>query len=182
MKLDVPLKTLGPVDHLALKNAVAAATQQEWLEEQLRQKSFDVHAKTHSIIMLFVEGWPEMTISRHSGWNTYSRYALPVMQEIIRKHYSIHGTIIRAVFAKLLAGMSIDEHFDDHPTFSIGHRIHVPLVTNDEVDFVIAGEHFNLKEGIAYEVSNLDFHYVANPSHQDRVHMIFDYVEDAPAS
>ncbi|MCB2114385.1 MAG: aspartyl/asparaginyl beta-hydroxylase domain-containing protein [Parvularculaceae bacterium] len=182
MKLDVPLKTLGPVDHTALKNAICAATREQWLEEQLRQKSFDVHAKTHSIIMLFVEGWPELRISKHSGWAQYSKYALPVIQDIIRRHYSIHGTVIRAVFAKLLAGMSIDEHFDDHPSFAIGHRIHVPLVTNDEVDFVIAGEHFNLKEGVAYEVSNLDFHYVANPSREDRIHMIFDYVEDAPVS
>lgn len=180
MKLDTPLRTLGPVNHLALKEAVCAATREQWLEEQLRQKSFDVHARTESIILLFAEGWPELTVSRHSGWTQYSHVALPVMQDIIRKHYSPHGAVIRAVFAKLLAGMSIDEHFDDHPSFAIGHRIHVPLVTNDEVDFVIAGKHFNLKEGIAYEVSNLDFHYVANPSLQDRIHLIFDYVDDAP--
>lgn len=181
MKLDTPLKTLGPVNHLALKQAVCAATQDEWLAEQLRQKSFDVHAKTHSIILLFVDGWPELRVTKHAGWTQYSRVALPVMQEIIQKHYSPNGTVIRAVFAKLLAGMSIDEHFDDHPSFAIGHRIHVPLVTNEEVDFVIASQHFNLKEGVAYEVSNLDFHYVANPSFEDRIHMIFDYVEDAPA-
>jgi hypothetical protein len=182
MKLDTPLRTLGPVDYLALKNAVVSAAPERWIEEQLRQQSFDVHAKTHSIILLFTEGWPDIQISRHSGWAEFAPFTLPVMRDIIRKHYSIHGTIIRAMFAKLLAGMSIDEHFDDHPTFSISHRIHVPLITNNDVQFVIANENFNLKEGIAYEVSNLDFHYVANPSAEDRVHLIFDYVEDAPAS
>lgn len=182
MKLDTPLKTLGPVNHIALKNAVSSAAPERWLDEQLRQKSFDVHAKTHSIIMLFAEGWPDIQITKHAGWSQFAFYALPVMQDIIRKHYSIHGTIIRAVFAKLLAGMSIDEHYDDHPSFAIGHRIHVPLVTSEEVDFVIAGQRFNLKEGVAYEVSNLDFHYVANPTLQDRIHMIFDYVEDGVAA
>lgn len=182
MKLDTPLRTLGPVNHIALKSAVCAAAPDLWLEEQLRQQKFDVHAKTHSIIMLFAEGWPDISVTKHSGWSRFSPYALPVMQEIIRKHYSVRGTIIRAVFAKLLAGMSIDEHYDDHPTFAIGHRIHVPLVTNEAVDFVIAGQKFNLKEGIAYEVSNLDFHYVANPTDEDRIHMIFDYVEDAAAA
>jgi hypothetical protein len=182
MKLDTPLKTLGPVDHMALKQAVASAAPERWIEEQLRQQTFDVHAKTHSIILLFTEGWPDIQISKHKGWAEFAPVAVPVMQDIIRKHYSIHGTIIRAMFAKLLAGMSIDEHFDDHPTFSISHRIHVPLITNEEVRFVIADQNFSLKEGVAYEVSNLDYHYVANPSVEDRVHLIFDYVEDAPAS
>jgi hypothetical protein len=181
MKLAEKLKVLGPVNHLPLKTAMLTATKDEWLEEQLRQKSFDVHAKTHSIILLFAEGWPDVQISRHNGWNRYSSQALPLMQEIIRRHYSREGSIIRAMFAKLLAGKSIDEHFDDHPTFTIGHRIHVPLVTNDDVRFVIAGEDYNLKEGIAYEVSNLDYHYVANQSEEDRVHYIFDYVEDGAA-
>lgn len=182
MKLDIPLKTLGPVNHAALKQAVVNAAPERWIEEQLRQQTFDVHAKTRSIILLFADGWPDIQISKHKGWSEFAPVAVPVMQEIIRKHYSIHGTIIRAMFAKLLAGMSIDEHFDDHPTFSVSHRIHVPLITNDDVRFVIADENFNLKEGIAYEVSNLDYHYVANPSEEDRVHLIFDYVEDAPAS
>lgn len=178
MKLDVKLKTLGPVDHAAMKAATLAATKEEWLAEQLRQKTFDVHAATHSIILLFAEGWPDVTISKHDGWARYSPIAMPVMQEVIKKHYSPQGTIIRAMFAKLLAGKSIDEHFDDHPTFSIGHRVHVPLITNERVRFVIDGADYHLKEGVAYEVSNLDYHYVANPSDEDRVHFIFDYVED----
>ncbi len=181
MKLESKLRTLGAVNHAPLKAAMLGATKDEWLEEQLRQKTFDVHAKTNSIILLFAEGWPDINITKHNGWGRYSHIAMPVMQEIIRKHYPVQGTIIRAMFAKLLAGMSIDEHFDDHPTFTIGHRIHVPLVTNEDVRFVIAGENYNLKEGIAYEVSNLDYHYVANPSDQDRVHFIFDYVEDGAA-
>lgn len=182
MKLDIPLKTLGPVNHAALKQAVVNAAPERWIEEQLRQQTFDVHAKTRSIILLFADGWPDIQISKHKGWSEFAPVAVPVMQEIIRKHYSIHGTIIRAVFAKLLAGMSIGEHYDDHPSFAIGHRIHVPLLTSDEVEFGIAGQKFNLKEGVAYEVSNLDFHYVANPTTKDRIHMIFDYVEDGVAA
>lgn len=181
MKLEEKLRTLGPVDHAAMKAAMLGAPAQEWLEEQLRQQSYDVHAATHSIILLFAEGWPDINISRHNGWARYSVVAMPVMQQIIRRHYSPQGTIIRAMFAKLLAGKSIDEHFDDHPTFTVGHRIHVPLVTNEKVRFVIDGADYNLKEGVAYEVSNLDFHYVANPSEMDRVHFIFDYVEDGAA-
>ncbi len=182
MKLDVKLKTLGPVDHSALKTAVCGAAPETWTEEQLRQKTFDVHAKTHSIILLFAEGWPDIKVTQHNGWRNFSPVALPVIREIVKKHYSPQGTVIRAMFAKLLAGKSIDEHFDDHPSFSVSHRIHVPLVTNDRVDFLIGGESFHLEEGIAYEVSNLDYHAVDNHSSEDRVHFIFDYVVDAPAA
>lgn len=178
MKLDVKLKTLGPVNHSPLKAAMLAATPEMWTEEQLRQKSFDVHAKTHSIILLFAEGWPDIQVSKHNGWAHFAGHAMPLVREVIGKHYSSRGTIIRAMLAKLLAGKEIDEHFDDHPSFSVSHRIHVPLVTNDRVDFLIDGESFHLEEGIAYEVSNLDFHAVANRSNEDRVHFIFDYVED----
>lgn len=181
MKLDEKLRTLGPVDHAPLKSAMLAAPAELWLEEQLRQKSFDVHAKTHSIILLFAEGWPDIRVTQHGGWGRFAPFALPLIKEIVRKHYSTQGTVIRAMLAKLLAGKSIDEHFDDHPSFSVSHRIHVPLVTNEQVQFVIAGKPHYLQEGIAYEVSNLDYHYVANPSEQDRVHFIFDYVEDAAA-
>lgn len=181
MKLDVKLKTLGPVNHAPLKAAMLAATPEMWLEEQLRQKSFDVHAKTHSMILLFAEGWPDIQVKKHSAWDRYSAYALPLIRQIIRDHYQPHGTVIRAMLAKLLAGKAIDEHMDEHPSFAVGHRIHVPLVTNDRIRFMIDGDDFYLKEGIAYEVSNLDYHAVANESDEDRVHFIFDYVEDASA-
>jgi hypothetical protein len=182
MKLDTKLRTLGPVNHAALKAAVSNLPREAWLDDKLRQESFSAHAQTQSIILLFTTGWPEIVIEQRKGWDLFSQAAIPLMRQIIGEHYSVHGTVIRAVIAKLVAGGVIDEHFDDHPTFSISHRIHVPLFTNDKVDFVIDGETFNLKEGIAYEVNNLEYHFVNNRSAEDRVHFIFDYVVDAPAS
>jgi hypothetical protein len=79
------------------------------------------------------------------------------------------------MLAKLVAGGVISRHRDEHPSFAIGHRVHVPLITNDQVDFTINDEVFHLSEGVAYEVSNLDYHSVVNRSTEDRVHFIFDY-------
>lgn len=178
MKLDTKVKTLGPVNYEPLKAAACNARPDLWYSDKLRQQSFDVHAQTQSIILLFTEGWPEMNVEQRQGWSLYSNIAAPVMRQIIKRHYSIHGTVIRAMFAKLIAGGVIEEHMDKHPSFSVAHRIHVPLMTNDDVDFIIDDEIFHLKEGMAYEVSNLDFHSVKNRSNVDRVHFIFDYVPD----
>lgn len=176
MKLNTPVRTLGPVDYAPLKAAVCAAPSDAWLEDVQRQVDYaEVHSQTQSIILLFCEGWPQVKISKRKGWDRFSAQARPVVQEILERHYHPNGTVIRAVIAKLLAGGVIETHEDSHPTFAVSHRIHVPLVTNDSVDFSVGGELFHLQEGIAYEISNLDAHGVHNRSDQDRLHFIFDY-------
>ena len=182
MKIDTNFRTLGPVNHAVLKAAVEKLPKEVWLDDKLRQESYDVHSQTQSLILLFANGWPDISIEKRKGWGLLSGEALPVMRQVVGSYYSPQGTIIRAVVAKLVAGGVIDEHIDNHPTFSIAHRIHVPLITNPGADFTIGGETKNLLEGTAYEVNNLEFHSVINRGAEDRVHLIFDYVPDAPAS
>lgn len=178
MKLDTRVRDLGPVNHAALKAAVRAIHPDAWLEDTLRQDAYaNVHSQTQSIILLFCEGWPKVEISPRKGWEYFAPQAVPIIQAICDAHYKADGVVIRAMVAKLVAGGFIAPHEDAHPSFSVAHRVHVPLITNDKVDFTIGGEVFNLKEGLAYEVSNLDTHSVHNRSSEDRVHFIFDYAE-----
>jgi aspartyl/asparaginyl beta-hydroxylase (cupin superfamily) len=79
--------------------------------------------------------------------------------------------------AKLLAGGTIHPHVDAHPSFSVGHRIHVPLKTNDDVQFIVEGERIIMEEGEAYELNNLLNHGVHNGGKEDRIHLIFDYMD-----
>ena len=175
MKLDCKLKELGPVDYGPLKAAVLAAGPEAWLEDQMRQKSYEVHTQTQSIVLLFCDGWPQMEVTRRAGWDRFAHLASPLMKHIIDTHYRHQGGVLRAMIAKMAPGAQIATHYDAHPSFGVAHRIHVPLQTNDAVDFIINDEVFHLKEGIAYEVSNLDMHSVANRGSQDRLHFIFDY-------
>ena len=175
MKLSTRVRTLGSVDHLPLKTAVRNVAPEVWHEDALRQKAYEVHRQTQSIILLFADGWPRIKVTPRSGWQYFSREADPLMKQIIDAHFPQNGTVIRAMVAKLVAGGVIEEHMDGHPSFAVSHRIHVPLITNDLIDFTIDGEIFHLSEGVAYEVSNLDYHSVVNRSTEDRVHFIFDY-------
>lgn len=174
MLLDTPVRRLGEVDHRALKAVVTAATAEAWLEDDVRQKSFEQHKQTQSIVMLFSSTWPDPVIERRKGWSLLAEPATAVMDQIIRDHYPPGGRVIRAMAAKLMAGGRIALHRDRHPSFTASHRIHVPLVTHSEVDFVIRGVSNYLEEGVAYEVSNLDYHAVTNRG-PDRIHFIFDY-------
>jgi hypothetical protein len=56
------------------------------------------------------------------------------------------------------------------------HRVHLPVVTNDEVRFVVGGETVNLREGQLFEINNRRMHSVHNDGAEDRVHLILDYV------
>ena len=78
--------------------------------------------------------------------------------------------------AKLEAGGRITPHFDSHPSFSHGHRIHVPITTNNRVRFMIDGRPYQLQVGQAYELNNQKTHSVMNSSKEDRITFIFDYV------
>ena len=98
------------------------------------------------------------------------------MHEIIGKFYPPGGTIIRAMAAKLLAGGRIVPHRDSHPSFGAGHRIHVPIVTNPRVRFMIDGRPYQLQVGEAYEINNQKVHSVMNKGAEDRINFIFDYV------
>ena len=180
MKIDAKVRTLGPVNITELRAAVLALPAEAWVEDTLRQDAFaDVHMGTRSIIMLFIDlsVWPSIRVSKRKGWDYFSRQSQPLIEGIVAGHYKPGGIVIRAMIANLIAGANIVPHKDTDPSFAVGHRIHVPLVTNAEVDFSVGGEVFHLEEGIAYELNNLEQHGVRNRSKVDRLHLIFDYVE-----
>jgi len=178
MNIDTPLRELGPVDIADLREVILAQEDIAWDEDQYRQDEYEVHVATKSMVMIFVEtkGWPEMEVTQEAGWNRLADVALPLMNDIIERHYSPGGTVIRAMAAKLLAGKNITPHWDKHPSFHCGHRIHVPITTNPRVRFNIGGKPYQFKVGEAYEINNQKTHSVTNKGTEDRVTFIFDYV------
>ncbi len=178
MNIDVPLRELGSVAVDDLKEKVLSLPQEAWLDNQQRQQDYDVHRRTESVVMLFTDGagWPDITITRESGWDLLAAEGVPLMEDIIRRHYTPGGTIVRAMAAKLLPGEVIKPHRDAHPSFSHGHRIHVPISTNSRVRFMIDGRPYKFQVGDAYEINNQKTHSVMNKGSEARITFIFDYV------
>ena len=142
MDIENPLRELGPVNSTDLRETILAQEAVAWEEDQYRQDTYEVHRTTKSIVMIFVDTdqWPDIKVSKEAGWNRLADVALPLMNDIIERHYPPGGTVIRAMAAKLLAGMNIETHLDKHPSFHCGHRIHVPITTNPRVRFNISGQ------------------------------------------
>jgi len=177
MDIGTPLRDLGDVDSSALQRAVLAQDEAAWHENEHRQQAYDVHHNTQSIVLVFCDAeWPAVTVSREAGWERLADAAVPVMHDIIERHYPKGGTIIRAMAAKLQGGGRIKPHFDSHPSFRYGHRIHVPLTTNRKVRFMVDGRPYRFEVGKAYELNNQLTHSVINRSDEGRITFIFDYV------
>ncbi len=80
-------------------------------------------------------------------------------------------------FMRLKAGSTIKEHRDYELGFEDGEvRVHIPIVTNPEVEFVLSGVRVDMKEGECwYHNFNLP-HRVANKGTVDRIHLVLDCV------
>jgi len=184
MDINIPLRELGDIDTTALSAAILGQEDIAWHEDESRQKSFYVHDQTRSIVLISLDDtkWPDRVVRRGPGWERLADFAVPLMQEIIKNHYSQGGEVIRAVVAGLTAGGIIKAHMDIHQSFHCAHRIHVPITTNPKVWYTIDGRPYQFKIGQAYELNNQKQHSVANRGIEDRITFIFDYIPpDSPS-
>jgi len=177
MEFDADQRCLGEVDMQRLKQRILAQEPEAWTEQAVRQQRYKVHQDTESIVMLFCDAsWPAGDIHRESGWDRLADVAMPVIDHIIETYYSPGGTLLRALAAKLKGQGRIKPHRDKLRSFSLGHRIHVPITTNSAVRFTIAGKPYQFEVGRAYELNNQKVHSVMNMGKEDRITFIFDYV------
>lgn len=166
---------LGGFNCAAFTERVLALEEPAWHSDDRRQADYDVHAQTQSIILLFCEGWPDVKVGRASGWDLLADEALPLADQVIAKCYPSGGTLLRAMVTRLLPGCRIARHKDFHPSFSLAHRIHIPLVTNPGVEFVVGSERVPPRPHFAFELNNIMMHHVINNGDSQRIHFIFDY-------
>jgi quercetin dioxygenase-like cupin family protein len=181
MDIGVPFRLLGSVESGRLAASILSQSEEAWFEQVHRQRAYDVHHQTASIVLLFCdESWPDGEVFREPGWARLADTAMPLVETIIAQHYAPGGTVLRAMAAKLKAGGRIAPHIDSLNSFRVGHRIHVPITTHPRVRFTIDGKPLLMQPGNAYEINNQKVHSVMNAGSEDRISFIFDYVEPAP--
>lgn len=146
-----------------------------WGVDVSRQRSYDAHRKTQSV--MFRNGdlqSPDFakTFVTKAAWlaNLESLRALFRALNVDENH------VVNMIAVRLPAVSNIEPHNDGGPLLSNSHRIHVPLATNEKVDFIVGGERFHMSCGNIYEINNMLLHSVENHGSEDRIHLIFDYV------
>ena len=76
---------------------------------------------------------------------------------------------------KLSAGAVIKEHRDAELNYENGEiRLHIPVVTHDDVEFYLDTERIYLKEGECWYMNFNLLHNISNKSKVDRVHLVID--------
>lgn len=78
---------------------------------------------------------------------------------------------------RLKAGSVIKEHRDHELGFEDGEvRLHIPVATNPEVEFILNQKHVIMQEGECWYINVNQPHGVANRGATDRVHLVIDCV------
>lgn len=82
-----------------------------------------------------------------------------------------------ARFLKLTAGSTIRRHRDYELGLEDGFiRVHIPAMTNEQVDFVLNDEHLKMAIGEVWYLNVNNYHSVVNAGTTDRIHLVIDCV------
>lgn len=103
--------------------------------------------------------------------------ACPYFREVIGTFQAPLRTVR---LMRLTAGSLIKEHEDVDLSFEDGMvRLHIPVVTNDSVEFQLNRTRVVLEAGSCWYLRLSDPHSVANRGTEDRIHLVIDaFVND----
>ena len=83
--------------------------------------------------------------------------------------------VITARLLRLDAGAVIKPHTDNCLGYEDGEfRLHIPVITNPEVEFILAGERLIMEEGSCWYINANEEHSVANRGAEARIHLVID--------
>lgn len=84
--------------------------------------------------------------------------------------------VLTARILNLSVGAQIKTHTDHESGYEDNlFRIHIPIATNDDVQFILDSERIEMKEGECW-YTNVNFpHSVANNGTTDRIHLVIDF-------
>jgi hypothetical protein len=96
----------------------------------------------------------------------------PYIQEVLQ---SFHCPLMAVRLLKLNAGAVIKEHRDQDLYFEKGEaRLHIPVITHEEVAIYLDKERLRLKEGECWYMNFNLPHSIVNNSPVDRIHLVID--------
>lgn len=161
--------------------SIISRMEEEWRLDEWRQKMHDVHKHTESYMINKIDmkwmsiGDPmgyQKKASREDG--ELESLTLDIIEDLEQMFDGVAGF---AMYIKLAAGEDVAQHQDYGDYFQYVHRIHIPIITNPDVVFMVGGENKYLQEGECWEINNRNTHYVKNPSQFDRIHLLVDIME-----
>jgi hypothetical protein len=95
--------------------------------------------------------------------------------EYVRQVFGVFGEVFgRSRFMRLAGGCEVPEHVDANYHWHRSLRIHVPVLTNEQVIFHCGDQQVNMKAGECWVFDSWLRHKVVNHSNETRVHLVLD--------
>jgi len=173
------VRRLGQVDIAALRAAILAIPEDVWDAENAdKPNRFEALDRTRHIVFRFVSNFDDWRGSHDRPlWPQWRALLDPVLAQAVQPYGYARGIYPRVMLARMAPGGVIHPHRDGNPAAKWPHKIHVPILTNDQVTFFVDGVGYHFAEGDAAEVNNMGVHAVANAGQTDRIHLIFEYYD-----
>jgi hypothetical protein len=168
------IKELCDIDVNLAKDLLNSINKEHWKINTSRQKVYDVHRFTETIRLRHVKDL-DFNNFRFINYEMFDYYK-PIIEKylnVISKNFEVKE--YTALLVNLKPKGIIDTHTDGGSRyFQLGHRLHIPIKTNENVFFTVGNTRENMKVGKIYEIDNLAEHSVENYSTENRIHLIMD--------
>jgi len=176
LERDINYKYLGRLDISNISNKIYN-NNLDWEDYNFRQERYKDHSETRTIPIIWCEKFKEF-----KSWEPYYsifKTDIELVEEFIKCNLCSTGKMMSAILINLPAGKSIGRHRDSNPVgnrFNRCHRIHIPILTNEECFFEIDGELKIMRSGEVWEINNVrKLHSVYNNGKTDRIHLLIDW-------
>ena len=182
--------TLGRTDVSAFKDFLRALPAEAWEDEKAEEENVKLVRPAHDawgikkIVFTFCDDFLQkvfdLPYSRQEVWRAFLApiYAAAGITDESR--------IVRSLLASMPPGALIPVHHDTGYWVKHTHRVHVAIdSSSNQVDFLVGPtvdrmQKMSFDEGRIVELNNQAKHAVTNNWDRNRVHLIFDYVDDHP--
>lgn len=132
--------------------------------------------KWTGVVLRSVAGREDSIIPGFTSADVYTDHANLLLFPAIKTFLeNLQCTIGSVRLLNLASGSDIKPHRDYELCFEQGEmRLHIPLVTNPEVEFDIHGQRLVMKEGECWYMNANLKHQVSNKGQSDRIHLVID--------
>lgn len=167
-------RKLGEIDTARIKELILSVPDEEWMRSDDAHSRGRTHKHVQPLPMLWDADWRHMDPTPHPHYEKFKDALAPVF-EFIRNCYGNEGWLVRALFARLRPQGRIPLHIDRSFSLTHGHRVHIPIITNEKSLFLVDGSTRVLREGEVWEINNVRLHGAENNGDAWRVHFIADW-------
>lgn len=179
MKLDTDYFKITEVPDSLVTNILSIIEEKDWYENDFRKTIGPALQTCNSIPIVHntncankaMDNSAIRDLKKFPAYDKFYPVLKPVL-DILRNYYDFRQ--YAAFIARLAPKSKIEMHYENWNFLSKCHRIHLPLVTNPLVQYIIEDNSYYWKRGNLYEFDNMRKHGVINNSDEYRIHLVIN--------